>query len=127
MTQATNITVKKADGTTDIVYSVVSPSAGDGSAAIFRPNSVGTSIATRPYLAVTPTAKTGRRVIKTNFVYPLIDPVSGKVVDYITVKTESNASEAASDSDLSEAMAQSANLNASPLVVTTRKEGYGPN
>lgn len=127
MPNIADITVKKADGTTDVVFTAITPSAGDNSAAIFRSNSVGVSIAQRPSLAVTPSGKPGRRVVKTNFVYPVVDLVSGKVVDYITMKCESNAADTAADAVVAEAMAQASNLNASALIKSVRVIGYGPN
>lgn len=36
MPQAANITVKAANGTTDVVYAVLTPAGGDGSKAVFR-------------------------------------------------------------------------------------------
>lgn len=45
-----NITVKKADGTTDVVYTQVNASGGDQRWALWRNNSVGTAPAHRPYL-----------------------------------------------------------------------------
>lgn len=126
MSQAANITVKKADGTTDIVYTVVTPSAGDGSPAVFRSNAVGSSVAQRPTLTVTPRGKIGRRVIKTNFVYPITD-ATGKVTDYITIVAESNIPDTAPDTVVSEAVHQGSNLNASALIKGTRVDGFGPN
>nr|URG15700.1 MAG: coat protein [Leviviridae sp.] len=45
-----NITVKKNDGTTDIVYTAKSPSAGDSVPAVWRADSVGSAPSHRPEL-----------------------------------------------------------------------------
>lgn len=127
MPQLSNLTVKKADGTTDIVYTGLSPSAGYGSPALFRSNSVGTSIAQRPSLLVTPISRPNRTVVKTNYVYPIIDPATGKVVDYGTIKAESNFPVTADDSVINEITHQGTNLLATALVKSVFKEGMGPN
>jgi hypothetical protein len=51
MTQQTNITVKKYDGTTDVVYSAVLPAAG-GNAAVWRAPTLGTAMAHQPELRI---------------------------------------------------------------------------
>ena len=51
MTQQTNITVKKFDGVTDIVYSAVLPAAG-GNAAVWRAPTLGTAMAHQPELRI---------------------------------------------------------------------------
>lgn len=43
-----NITIKKADGTTDTVYTAATPSAGDKSPAVWKNETVGTVLAARP-------------------------------------------------------------------------------
>lgn len=127
MTTLSNITVKKADGTTDVTYTALSPSAGYGNPAMFRSNSVGTSIASRPSLAVTPIEKVNRSLVKVNFVMPIVDPLSGKVVDYCSVKAEANFPLSASDDTVKEAAHQGTNLIASALIKSTMQEGIGPN
>lgn len=48
-----NITVKKADGTTDVVWTGIAASAGDKSPAIWRNATIGTVPAERPTFMVT--------------------------------------------------------------------------
>jgi hypothetical protein len=48
-----DITVKMADGTTNITYTGIVPSAGDKTPAVWRSNSVGGSIGQRPELRAT--------------------------------------------------------------------------
>lgn len=127
MPNMTNITVKKADGTTDITYTGKSPSAGFGSSALFRADSVGTSVAARPSLTVTPVQRSNRLVAKVNFVFPIVDSSTGKVVDYGTIKGESNFPTTATDSEVAEGVAQGTHLIASQLIKGVMREGNGPN
>ena len=52
MPQMANITVKKADGTTNVVYTAVTGSAGDKTNAVWQNTSVGTVPAERPTFAM---------------------------------------------------------------------------
>lgn len=70
-----SITVKKFDGTTDIVYDALSASGGDGSPAVWRQDTgaaAGLPVGLRPILKLTSTwngPKTARQM-KFNFVMP---------------------------------------------------------
>lgn len=67
-----NITIKKADGTTDITWTGVAASAGDKSPALWRSLTVGSAPAFQPTLRVTSRANgpgTARRV-DAEVVYP---------------------------------------------------------
>lgn len=67
-----NYTVKKNDGTTDIVYTAVQASGGDKSPAVWRSNTVGTAAAHRPEFRSVSRSNgdaTGRRV-EFAFSYP---------------------------------------------------------
>jgi hypothetical protein len=70
-----SITVKKFDGTTDIVYDALSASGGDGSPAVWRQDTgaaAGLPVGLRPILKLTSTwngPKTARQM-KYNFVMP---------------------------------------------------------
>lgn len=127
MPQMANITVKKADGTTDIVYTAMSPSAGDKTPAIWRSNTVGTSVAQRPEFKATSAQLNGnKRQLKTNFVYPIVDPISDKVIDYVTVVMDVKSSLAGKDADVREAVFQALHLNSSALVKQSAADGFAP-
>lgn len=69
----TNLTVKKADGTTDITYTGVSPSSGDGVPAIWKSQTVGNALSHQPELRIS--ARNGgkggvNRVFRLTFQYP---------------------------------------------------------
>jgi len=129
MPQASDITVKKYDGTTDVVYSLISASGGDKSPAIFRSQAIGNNQASRPtFTAVVRDngAKTGRR-IDLNYFYPGLrtDPYSGlTVVDNKAVFSLSGLLPLAmGDGDLYESGAQFAHLISSPLIVQLMTHG----
>lgn len=68
-----NITIKKADGTTDVTYVAVSGAAGDGTPAIFRNPTVGATRAEFPSLLVKASdngPRTARRV-RVDFSWPI--------------------------------------------------------
>lgn len=127
-----NITVKKADGTTDITYTAMNPASTDGTKALWRANTVGDNPQQRPYLTYEGKAsKDGtRRETTSNFVYPItvINAVTGvkSVVGYYTERTERKLTLLASDADASEATAQAANLSASALIKSCSAVGFAP-
>lgn len=133
MPQMANLTVKKADGTTDIVYTSMTPSAGDKTPAIWRANTVGDSVALRPEFRAIgmPSPDGARRTLKTNLVFPVVvtDNASGlkKVAGYITQVTESKIFLAADDATVAEAIAQGANLTNTALMRECAKVGFAPN
>lgn len=132
MPNMADITVKKADGTTDIVYTAMNPSGGDGSRALWRANSVGDNPQQRPSFTFEGHAsKDGtRRETTSNFVYPVVvtNAVTGvkSVAGYYTERVERKLTLTASDADASEAVAQAANLNASVLIKQCSSVGFGP-
>lgn len=130
MPNMANIIVKKADGTTDVTWTVLTPSAGDNSPARWRSNSVSTVLAQRPTLDVRATSNargTGRRVRVTG-TWPLartengVDTIYGSIpMEYsILVPQDLDATLAA------EAASQFANLVASALLKSVVSDGYAP-
>ena len=125
-----NVTVKKFDGTTDIVYTGLQPSSGDKTAAVFRAQTVGTSVRERPEVRVVSSDSPDgqRRVIKENFVFPVVKAISGvnTVTGYITRVVETKYPKDALDADVREAAHQAANLEASALFKAVNVEGFAP-
>jgi hypothetical protein len=130
MPAAANITVKAFNGTTDVIYVLKSPAAGDKSPAVWRVDAVGVSNAERPEMRVwsqdSPDGK--RRVVKETYVYPVVKLINGvnTVVDYISKTVEFKVPKVATDVDTREAAYQSANLEASALVKSAEAEGFAP-
>lgn len=116
MSAAGNETVLKYDGTTNIVWTLKSPSAGDKVPASWRSETVGSAAAFRPefrqWAYDAPSGK--QRVVKTSCVYPVtgVDATGGrtKVFGYVTRVTETKIFSEAPDTDVQEAVAQSMGL-----------------
>lgn len=126
-----NLTVKKADGTTDIVWTALAPSAGDKVPAVWRSQTVGTAVAYRPEfkLWTLSNGSGNQRVAKATLVYPVTQTDTSnipKVVGYITFTGEVKVATLATDVDAGEAVYQAMNLMSSPLVKQSIKEGFAP-
>jgi hypothetical protein len=131
MPQMADIVVKKNDGVTNVTYTAVVPSAGDKSAALWRNQSVGTAPAHRPTLVVSsrPNGTGTARRLDYEFTYPsLVVGTDGKttVADKFVVTCSLLVPNGMADADINEAAAQSANLMASTLLVSSVKAGYSP-
>lgn len=130
MPQMANITVKKADGTTDVVFTSMTPSSGDGVAAQWRANGSGASAAVRAVATCSSKfngAKTARRVDLT-FNYPQVETVGGveTVVNRLPFVLSVPIPLSATDAAISEAVAQATNFFASALIRDSLKAGYSP-
>lgn len=126
-----NITVKKNDNTTDVVYTAVIASGGDKSPAVWRNNTIGTAAAQRPEFRMESRFngdQTARRV-DGSYTYPSLTTGSdGK----INVASRFNLTFSAVvpagmlDADLNEGVAQSLHLLASALAVSSIQAGFAP-
>lgn len=126
-----NITVKKNDGTTDIVYTVVSASGGDNSPAVWRSNSVGTAAGQRPEFRLTskPNGDATARRVEGSYTYPsLVTGSDGKinVANRFNLSFSGIVPAAMLDTDLVEAVSQSLNLMSQTLVKDSFKAGFAP-
>lgn len=130
MPNLSNITIKKADGTTDVVYTAVVGAAAD-SAAVFRNNTVGTTLAQRPTLTIRSAdnaSKTGRRV-RVGYDWPMVQTdaggavvITGRMVGEASVLIPQNQDAAL----IKEQAYQFANLIGSSIVKACFDEGYAP-
>ncbi len=130
MPSMANITVKKNDGTTDIVYTALVPSAGDKSAARWKSNSVSVIPKHRPELAMTSQsngAKDVRRV-RTLFTYPAVATISGveTLLGTHVIDTTYHLVQGVDEASINEAVSQQGNLAVSALVKDSAKAGYAP-
>lgn len=132
MPSMANITVKKNDGTTDIVWTGVCPSSGDGVPAIWRSETVGSAPMHYPTLEVRSRfngQKTARRV-DSNFVYPQIatDTTTSlvSVVNRATFQSSAAIPMGMPAADIAEAVSQYANLLTAALIKDTHKSGFAP-
>lgn len=126
-----NITVKKADGTTDVVYTAVSGAAGDNVPALFRNNTVGTTVAERPSLMVRAAyngTKTARRV-RVDYSWPIMKvDAGGNKTSNGRMSGEASVliPESQDPNTISEQAYQFGNLIASTIIKSSFAEGYGP-
>lgn len=131
MTILSNITVKKSDGTTDVIYTAVAGASGDRTPALFRNNTVGTTVAERPTLLISSRdngPRTARRV-DVNFSWPLttIDAggnktITGRMTGTASVLVPQNQDVAV----IAEQAHQFGNLIGSTLVKATFGDGFAP-
>ena len=126
-----NITIKKSDGTTDVVYTAIQGSAGPSVPAMFRNNTIGTTVAERPTLLIKASDngnKTSRRV-RLDFSWPLVvtdsggnKRVNGRMAGEASVVIPQNQDAAV----IKEQAYQFANLIGCALVKASFDEGYAP-
>lgn len=127
-----DITVKKADGSTDIIYKGVLSSSGDSAPAMFRCDAASTQNSGKPTLLVSSKfngPKTGRRVLL-DYEYPQTstDSTTGliSVANRIPIHIEALIPLAVPDTIVAEAVHQATGLLASVLIRETLKSGFAP-
>lgn len=129
MPQAANITVKKADGTTDVVYTVLAPSAGDRIAAKWRANSVNAIPAFRPTLEflARPSSESVRRC-EMALRYPIIQPVNSVDTNVFTLtfKGEVALPQGVPQDQVKEAIYQFGNLLVHSLIRQSLEDANAP-
>lgn len=131
MATATNLTIKKADGTTDVTYTVQIASGGDKSPAVWQELTASATPNARPTLQVESAwngAKTARRV-SMRFEYPYqVTDASGQttIVNRELGTVTWIQPQDIPDSLATEAASQFANLLATALIKSTMASGYAP-
>jgi len=125
-----NITVKKNDGTTDIVYSCQQPSSGDGTSAVWKATTVGTAPAHQPEFRLSGRdASNGtKRGLRSTYVYPQIATNSTtsitSVVDRASASVDWTFPKGMAQADINEFVSQFANLLVATLIKDCVKSGY---
>lgn len=131
MPNMANIVIKKADGTTDVTWTAIAAAGGDGIPAVWRNNSVGTTVAERPNLQAS--AKwngpgTARRVnVAMSWPMSVTAPdgtvtITGNSPGSATFLAPQNMSAA----EIKERAYQFGNLIASAIIKACFEEGYAP-
>lgn len=122
MPNAANITVKKFDGTTDVIYTSVSPSPGDGAPAIWRNQTVGSAAAHYPEFRLSSREGSAgkERRLRSTYLYPQIaaNSTTGvtSVVEKATASTDWVVPKGMSTVDIQQFAAQYANLLAAAII-----------
>lgn len=130
MPSIANITVKKNDGTTDIIYTGVSPSSGDKTPAVWKAQSVGSAPNHQPELRlISREASNGaKRGLRSTYVMPQIatNSTTGitSVVNSAMASTDWNFPKGMDQAAINEFVSQYANLLVSTLVKDCIKSGY---
>nr|URG15279.1 MAG: coat protein [Leviviridae sp.] len=125
-----NLTIKKNDGTTDIVWTGIQPSSGDGTPATWKSQTVGSASAHQPEfrLSARDASKGASRVIRSTFRYPQIatNTTTGvtSVVSTAFGSTEFSFPKGMSSADINEAVSQLFNLLTTSLLKDCHKQGY---
>lgn len=132
MPNIANITIKKADGTTDITYNAAVPSAGDKSPAVWTADTVTGVQGLRPRLELK-TQNNGSgtlRQVHVSFKYPVTyaDPVTGVDTYLASVEFAGTlfAAKKLTTTQWDEAFQQLGNLLSSTLVRNSVQVGYAP-
>lgn len=130
MPQMDNVTVKAANGTTDVVYTALTPSAGDSIPAKWRVETASTIVANRPtqsMLAQDTTRKDARKVILRGK-YPVERTINGAVVQVGVIPLELSGVIGLqfTQAEIDEAVMQHTNFCVSTLIRNSFKSGYGP-
>ena len=128
MPNMANITVKAANGTTDVVYNALTPSSGDKTAARWRVEAASTYAAQKPTLSLVSQdngPKTARKVTMM-YKYPVVETVNGlpTIIGYIPFEITGTIPLQVADSGVAEGVHQAGNLFCSPLVRECFKTGY---
>lgn len=130
-----SITVKKADGTTDIIFDSLTPAGGDGSAAEWRQDtgqSAGFPVGLRPRLKVMTKwngPKTARiMAFEASYPYAVQDSTTTlySAKDQVFCKGTYTLPAAIPSANLKEAVYQMGNLLASALIKSSGEVGYAP-
>ncbi|DAD50424.1 TPA_asm: coat protein [ssRNA phage Zoerhiza.2_30] len=135
MPSMASITVKKADGTTDIVFDQISASGGENSPAFWRQDTgaaAGLPVGLRPYLRLSSKwngPKTARQIaFEANFPYAVQDSTTTlySAKDRVVATGVITMPQGIPSVNLNEAAAQILNLLSSALIKSSVQVGYAP-
>lgn len=132
MTAAADITIKKADGTTDIVWTLIAASGGDKSPAVWRSNTATGTPGQKPEIRVSASGNSGftGRKISVELTFPQV--YTDTNTSLTQVRTRANVKVEAfvpSDMDATTAGeygAQFGHLMAHTLLVGSFSSGFAP-
>lgn len=130
MPQMADVTVKANDGTTNVVYVAMSPSAGDRVPSQWRVNAANARANLRPKFELVSQkngAGTARR-LQAVFRYPCVETLNGveTLVATVPIDVTWTIPLNATDTAIAEAVSQFANLLASTLIKDSVKAGFAP-
>lgn len=130
MPNMANLTVKKADGTTDVTYVALTPSAGDQTPARWSLVAANAVAGLRPVYDLQSrfNAKRDARHLQSTLKYPDVRMISGvdTVVGNCLITISGVIPLQVTDTVIAEAVAQAANIFKAALIADSFKAGYAP-
>ncbi len=132
MATAADITVKKNDGTTDIVYNLVAASGGDRQPAVFRCNAAAGTLGQKPTFSIVARANAAGNVRRVDFSgsYPSVYTNSSTGQTEVRAVMNFQATFAVpqnvTSTDINEFAAQMMHLLGSSLPVGAVQTGFAP-
>lgn len=125
-----NITVKKADGTTTVVFVAKRPS-GANTPALYMADAESPVAAFRSTLTIADRRSAnskGAQRVEINFTRPVTQVINGVVtqVGSVPIALQATVPSTLADAEISEAVSQCVNLLASADVLAILKSGYAP-
>lgn len=130
MPQMANVTIKAANGSTDVVYVAKVPSAGDKTPARWSVDAANTVPAYRPQLEMVTRSNGPRnaRIVEINLSYPVTGVVNGNEVKLgsVPVKVYATVPTNLPDTATKEPLYQIGNLLSSALIRASLETGYAP-
>lgn len=130
MPAGSNITIKKDDGVTNIVYTFIVPSSGDSTPAVWKSQTVGSAQSHQPELRLTAgEADNGAsRRLRATYQYPQIATDSTtslvSVVNRATLSVEWKFPKGMPQTDINEFCSQGVNLLDDAVINGCLKAGY---
>lgn len=129
MAQQTSITAKNA-AAANVTFDAVSPSAGDGSMALWQATLLGNTPAKRPraeMMARRNATKDGRKLFLNTF-FPVIAAVNGvdTVIALIPIRTEATVADTVTDAQVNDAWAYHFSIGSSPQGLSLPSSRYAP-
>lgn len=132
MPSMADITVKKDDGVTNVIFVALNPSSGDTVPAFWRQDAMGTQANLRATFSLKSTWNGPRdaRRVEGVYQYPFTstDSTTGltSVVSKVPISFSATVPQGITDTVVAEAISQWANLMASTLVKSSLKAGFAP-
>jgi len=130
MPNMANITVKAANGTTDVVFTALTPAAGDRTPARWADVSANTRANLRPTAEMTSRFNNARSARHVDFTlkYPEVANIGGvdQVMGTALLSATCVVPLQVTDTTISEAVARFSNLLKSVLIQDSVKAGYAP-
>jgi hypothetical protein len=130
MAAIADLTVKKNDGTTNIVFTGVQPSSGDNTPAVWKSQTVGTASAHQPEFRLVgkDTHKGSKRTLRSTFQYPQIATNTTTSITSVVGRALADTNwvipKGMTATDVNEFVSQYANLLAATLVKQCVQSGY---